>query len=238
MTSALTDDIPNVRIRRFVKSDGKSLQTVKLTFPSKDQFDKATIDGIFSDHWFYQPGDNITKPEFITFFETILSNKSRLIPNLSECVTLQAQNMHFLNSKHPKKNRRSESLHSTKNPPQIMRKLTSVPQGKQINSFLQGSKVLYKQLWNFELSKSVLALWAAKSNVLTTINDFIVWHELYNTIFAQHLWNATQFEIITQMSKMFLALCERSNFSRKQLAENKSSKTNRPKKEVEKLVEN
>ena len=59
--------------------------------------------------------DNITEPEFITFFETILSNKSRLIPNLSECVTLQAQNMHFLNSKLPK-NRRSEPLPSTKKP--------------------------------------------------------------------------------------------------------------------------
>ena len=35
MTSALTDNFPGVRIRRFVKSDGKPLQTVKLTFPQK-----------------------------------------------------------------------------------------------------------------------------------------------------------------------------------------------------------
>ena len=36
------------------KSDGKSLQSVKLTFPSKAQFDKATTDGTFFDHLYYQ----------------------------------------------------------------------------------------------------------------------------------------------------------------------------------------
>ena len=55
LTSAITENFPGVRIRRFVKSDGKTLQTVKLTFPSKAQFDKATTDGIFIDHSFYQP---------------------------------------------------------------------------------------------------------------------------------------------------------------------------------------
>ena len=55
MTSALTDSFPGVRIRRFVKSDRISLQTVQLTFPSKAQFDKATTDGIFIDHLYYQP---------------------------------------------------------------------------------------------------------------------------------------------------------------------------------------
>ena len=55
LTSALTENFPGVRIRRFVKSDGKTLQTVKLTFPSKAQFDKATTDGIFIDHLYYQP---------------------------------------------------------------------------------------------------------------------------------------------------------------------------------------
>ena len=53
LTSALTDNFPGVRIRRFVKSDGKTLQTVKLTFPSKTQFDEATTDGIFIDHLYY-----------------------------------------------------------------------------------------------------------------------------------------------------------------------------------------
>ena len=53
MTSAPTDNFPGVRIRRFVKSDGKSLHTVKRTFPSKAQFDKATTDGIFIDHLYY-----------------------------------------------------------------------------------------------------------------------------------------------------------------------------------------
>ena len=55
MTSALTDNFPGDRIIRFVKSDGKSLQTVKLTFPSKAEFDKATTDGIFIDNLYYQP---------------------------------------------------------------------------------------------------------------------------------------------------------------------------------------
>ena len=55
LTSAHTDNFPGVRIRRFVKSHGKSLQTVKLTFHSKAQFDKATADGIFIDHLYYQP---------------------------------------------------------------------------------------------------------------------------------------------------------------------------------------
>ena len=55
MTSALTDNFPGVRIRSFVKSDGKSLQTVILTFPSKAQFDKATTDRISIDHLYYQP---------------------------------------------------------------------------------------------------------------------------------------------------------------------------------------
>ena len=55
MTSDLTDSFSGVRIRRFVKSDRKSLQTVQLTFPSKAQFDKAKTDGIFIDHLYYQP---------------------------------------------------------------------------------------------------------------------------------------------------------------------------------------
>ena len=55
VTSALMDKFPGVRIRRFVKSDRKSLQTVKLTFPSNDQFDMATTDGVFIDHLYYQP---------------------------------------------------------------------------------------------------------------------------------------------------------------------------------------
>ena len=38
LTSALTDNFPGVRIRRFVKSDERSLQTVKLTILSKAQF--------------------------------------------------------------------------------------------------------------------------------------------------------------------------------------------------------
>ena len=55
LTSALTENFPGVRIRCFVKSDEKTLQTVKLTFPSKAQFDKARTDGIFIDHLYYQP---------------------------------------------------------------------------------------------------------------------------------------------------------------------------------------
>ena len=55
MTSALTDNFPDVRIRRFEKSDKQSLQTVELTYPSKTQIDKATIDAIFIDHLYYQP---------------------------------------------------------------------------------------------------------------------------------------------------------------------------------------
>ena len=50
MASALTDSFPCVRIERFVKSDEKSLHTVKLTFATKAQFDKATTDGVVIDH--------------------------------------------------------------------------------------------------------------------------------------------------------------------------------------------
>ena len=55
MTLALTDNFPGARIRRVVKSEWKSLQTVKLTFPSGAQFDKETIDWVFIDHLHYQP---------------------------------------------------------------------------------------------------------------------------------------------------------------------------------------
>ena len=55
MTSALSDTFQGVGIRRFVESDGKSLQTVKLTFPSKAQLDKAKTDGFSIDHLYYQP---------------------------------------------------------------------------------------------------------------------------------------------------------------------------------------
>ena len=61
MTSALTDNFPGVRIRRFIKSDGKFLQTVKLTFFSKAQFNKASTYWVFIDHSYYQPVELIQR---------------------------------------------------------------------------------------------------------------------------------------------------------------------------------
>ena len=51
----LHNNFPGVKARRFVKADKTALQTVKLSFPSKLLYDKATSDGIFLGALFYQP---------------------------------------------------------------------------------------------------------------------------------------------------------------------------------------
>ena len=51
----LDNNFPGVKARRFVKADKTALQTVKLSFPSKLLYDKATSDNIFLDALFYQP---------------------------------------------------------------------------------------------------------------------------------------------------------------------------------------
>ena len=51
----LDNNFPSVKARRFVNADKTALQTVKLPFPLKLLYDKATSDGIFLDAFFYQP---------------------------------------------------------------------------------------------------------------------------------------------------------------------------------------
>ena len=51
----LDNKFPGEKARRFVKADKAALQTVKLSFPTKLLYDKATSDCIFLDALFYQP---------------------------------------------------------------------------------------------------------------------------------------------------------------------------------------
>ena len=57
----LDNNFPGVKARRFVKADKTALQTVKLSFPSKLLYDKATSDGIFLDAFFINPSSSYNK---------------------------------------------------------------------------------------------------------------------------------------------------------------------------------
>ena len=54
IATALTNNFLGDLVKRFVKSDGKSLQTDKMTFSTEIQFDKATVVGSFIDRLHYQ----------------------------------------------------------------------------------------------------------------------------------------------------------------------------------------
>ena len=51
----LQEKYPGIYVKRFVKAEGKILQTVKLTFQSELQYNTAISEGIFIESLYYTP---------------------------------------------------------------------------------------------------------------------------------------------------------------------------------------
>ena len=61
IATGLTDTLVCVKFGRFVKNDSKSLQTVKMTFPTKARFDRELPDGVLNARLYYQPVEIMQK---------------------------------------------------------------------------------------------------------------------------------------------------------------------------------